>query len=159
MRNLVYLLFPLYIGLFLVCVPTAASAQSADWSALESCARGGFYGRTACEAMMSVPAAPVPGPTPDPIEPAPSPTPAPTSTASTAPTGLVDVGSGIAFSHDGALTEWYTLRLNGNYFAHSSADRRVVEFGALAPGSYAATIEACSDAYGCTRSAPLSLTR
>ena len=82
----------------------------------------------------------------------------------TAPTELRDIGTGIVASHDGALTDWYTLHLDGAYHAHVSMDALsagtvTLPLGILESGTYSVTVLACSDAAGCVRSAPLEIQR
>lgn len=101
-------------------------------------------------------ATPSPTPVPDPIEPAPAPVepvqpPPPVVAGPSKPTQLVALPGAVRAQHDGIGTEWYTLRLNGAYHAHTGMSANVggTVVIALDPsllsGSYAATVDACND--------------
>ena len=99
---------------------------------------------------------PSPDPVLDPIEPAPAPPvepvqPVPPVLSGPAkPMQPVALPGAVKVQHDGIGTEWYTLRLNGGYHAHTGMSANVggTVVIALDPsqpsGSYAATVDACN---------------
>ena len=177
MKTLRILTIPVCVLLF----PTLCSAQESILGNIERCAAGGAHlagcvpSNPQCTfndfltgtcptliASAPTPTAPV---APTTTAPDPEPTPTPVLTAPAAPSQLQDVTTGVQFSHDRILTQWYTLRLNGSYVTHVGTAVVVNGKGTIAfasplqPGSYSVTVDACGDDTGCTRSAPLTIVR
>ncbi len=134
------------VGLKVRCAAGGAHLQGCGLSSA-SCTFTDFMGGRCGTASSPTPSVePIASEPVQPVEPAPV-----VSSGPAKPTQLVVLQGAVKVQHDGIATEWYTLRLNGAYHAHTGMSGNIggTVVIALDPslpsGSYRATVDACTD--------------